>query len=204
MILKVNTDILPLVNPGLYGTLLGSYLEDVPEEDYKHFKEYLCDYGKEIMNEIFEEDILVALLGKVEVKEISLYSPMFYNYQNDSFDFSIEVDDDIHNKIHSHIFNKTVFNITNDFFEWIYERYKSRDGFISFMPYTKGEYLTAIQDITSKNFERSIAMFITFLTESEYMNYALSMYQENFEDMMNDACLLNGWYEYEEDEEENK
>lgn len=191
MILKMNTNILPLLKPGLYGTILGSYYEDVPTEDSNAFKILLCEKGKEIMNELLQdEEIIVETLGEMEVDNVTFYSPQFYNYGNDEFDFELKVSDNISQKILDELNNGM-----DDFFDYIKERFCSRDGFISLMPYTKERYIEAIQ---GKDLERSVAMLIMYLVECGAMCYSLETYQRDFEDEMNDVCLLNGWYEYEE------
>ena len=192
MILKMNTGILPLVNPGLYGTYLGGYYEDVPIEEQNDFKELLCDKGKDIMNEILKEVILTVTLGQMEVDNVTFYSPQFYNFKNDEFDFDLKVPDDITKKI--------IDIVDNDFFKWIKETYCSRSGFVSYMPYEKEKYIEAIK---GKDLERSIAMFIIYLTKCGSMCYELESYQQYLEDEMNDVCLVNGWYEHEDYEMED-
>ena len=192
MILKMNTGILPLVNPGLYGTILGSFYEDVPIEDSNAFKELLCEKGTESMNELLkDEKTITDILGEMEVSNVTLYSPMFYNFKNDEFDFDLEVPDDIAQRI---------LNDLNEwFFKYTEKKFGSRDGFISSMPYEKEKYLKAIQ---GKDIERSVAMYITYLIEHGDMTYPLETYQREFEDEMNDVCLVNGWYEHEDYETE--
>lgn len=193
MILKMNTNILPLLNPGLYGTILGSYYEDVPEDETKDFKELLCEKGKEIMNELLQdEEIITDTLGEMEVDNVTFYSPQFYNYGNDEFDFDLKVPDNISRKILDELNNGM-----EDFFEYI-KRFGSRDGFISYMPYTRKKYIEAIQ---GKDLERSVAMFIMYLVECGAMCYSLEIYQRDLEDEMNDVCYENGWYEYDDYED---
>jgi hypothetical protein len=193
MILKMNTNILPLLNPGLYGTILGSYYEDVPTEDSNVFKIFLCEKGKEIMNELLQdEEIIVETIGEMEVDNVTFYSPQFYNYGNDEFDFDLKVPDNISRKILDELNNGM-----DDFFEYI-KRFGSRDGFISYMPYTREKYIEAIQ---GKDLERSVAMFIMYLVECGAMCYSLETYQIDLEDEMNDICYENGWYEYDDYED---
>ena len=191
--IKMNTEILPLVNPGLYGTLLGSFYEDVPIENINDFKELLCDRGKEIMNEILQdEEIIVKTLGEMEVSNVTFYSPQFYNFKNDEFDFDLKVPKNIANKI--------IDIVDDDFFKWIKETYCSHSGFISFMPYEKEKYMKAIY---GNDIERAVAMYIMYLIKCGAMCYNHETYQRDLEDEMNDICLLNGWYEYEEEMEES-
>ena len=188
MILKMNTDILPLVNPGLYGTILGSFYEDVPIEDSNDFKELLCEKGMETMNELLkDEEAIINVFGQMKVSNVTLYSPMFYNFKNDEFDFDLEVPDDITQRI--------LNDIEEPYYDYIVKRFGSRDGFVSFMPYEKESYIKAIQ---GKDLERSVAMYIIYLTEHGDMTYPLETYQREFEDEMNDICLVNGWYEYDD------
>lgn len=188
MILKMNTNILPLVNPGLYGTILGSFYEDVPIEDSNDFKELLCEKGMESMNELLkDEEAITNVFGQMKVSNVTLYSPMFYNFKNDEFDFDLEVPDDITQRI--------LNDIEEPFYDYIAKRFGSRSGFVSYMPYEKENYIKAIQ---GKDLERSVAMYIIYLTEHGDMTYPLETYQREFEDEMNDACFVNGWYEYDD------
>lgn len=196
MILKLNTNILPMLQPGLYGTILGGYYEDVPEEEGNNFKKLLCEKGREIMNEMLDEEIY-PLLGEMEVKEVTFHSPMFYNFENDWFEFFLEMPDNTPQTILYYLENETMWKFVEGFYEWMFDKYHTRDGFISFMPYTKEKYIAAIQ---GKDLEKSVSMFLTFLLESKISCYPLETYQRDFEDEMNDICLVNGWYvDYEEE-----
>lgn len=189
MLLKMDTSILPLVNPGLYGTFLGGLYEDVPEEDGKEFEKLLCFSGKLVMNELLQdEDVIVNTLGEMEVNNVSFHSPQWYNYENDWFEFDLIAPDDIHKRI--------IDNLDDDFFKWIKENYCSCSGFISFMPYERNKYINAINDLFSRNFDRAVAMYIMYLVECGDMCYSQDIYQRDFEEEMSDVCLVNCWYSF--------
>lgn len=178
MKLKMNTNILPLIDPGLYGTILGSHFENVPECDLKDFEELLCEKGKEIMNEILQDELLD--FGEMKIDNVTFHHPRFYNYENDWFEFEIEFSNDIIQKI--------INELDDDFYRYIRKRFGTRDGFISFMPYTKEKYLEAIH---GKDLTRSIAMYMTYIIECKC--YDMEIYQRDFEDEMFEVSAINVW-----------
>ena len=191
MKLKMNTSILPLINPGLYGTNLGYTYEDLYDEYKKDFKSALCEYGKNKIQEILNDDFIKKHIGNSKVDNVTFGSPRFYNYENDWFDFELEVDDSILNKILNTIKNENVF------WDFIKENYCSYSGFISFFPYEKEQYLFALK---TKDLERAVAMFIMYLIA--YSDIDLYEYQRDFEDDVLEEANKYGWIDYEEEEEE--
>lgn len=192
MKLKMNTSILPLIYPGLYGTNLGNIYEDVYEEYKKDFKSALCEYGKEKIEEILNEESIKKYIGDCKIDNVKFGSPKWYNYENDwlEFDIEVQIDSSVYNKILDAIENK----FGNDFWDFIKENYSSYDGFISLMPYTKEKYLLALN---GEDLERSIAMFIMFLVT--YSDIDLDWYQRDFEDDIQEEVSRNGWIDYDEE-----
>ena len=193
MKLHMNTSILSLVQPGLYGTRLGDTYE-VLEEDYnKDFKQALCKYGLDSMQEILNENSIKNEIGLCQIENVTFSSPRFYNYENDWFDFDLILEDENTKQILFHVEN--IYKET--FFDWIEKKYRSRSGFISFFPYTKEKYIEAIK---GKDVERAIAMYIMFLIHITDID--LEQYQLDFEDDVQEEWNRNGWFYYEEEEEE--
>ena len=193
MKLHMNTSILPLIQPGLYGTRLGDTYE-VLEEDYnKDFKQALCKYGLDSMQEILNENSIKNEIGLCQIENVTFSSPRFYNYENDWFDFDLILEDEVPKQI-----LYCVENIYEEiFFDWIQEKYCSRSGFISFFPYTKEKYIEAIK---GKDVERAVAMYIMFLINISDID--LEQYQLDFEDDVQEEGNRNGWFYYEEESEE--
>ena len=193
MKLHMNTSILPLIQPGLYGTRLGDAYIDIEESYNEDFKQALCEYGLNRMKEILNEDSIKNEIGLCQIENVTFSSPRFYNYENDWFDFDLILEDENTKQILFHVEN--IYKET--FFDWIEKKYRSRSGFISFFPYTKEKYIEAIK---GKDVERAIAMYIMFLIHITDID--LEQYQLDFEDDVQEEWNRNGWFYYEEEEEE--
>lgn len=193
MKLHMNTSILPLIQPGLYGTRLGDTYEELEEDYNEDFKQALCKYGLDSMQEILNENSIKNEIGLCQIENVTFSSPRFYNYENDWFDFDLILEDEVPKQI-----LYCVENIYKEiFFDWIQEKYCSRSGFISFFPYTKEKYIKAIK---GKDVERAIAMYIMFLINISDID--LEQYQLDFEDDVQEEGNRNGWFYYEEESEE--
>lgn len=192
MRLKMNTDILPLIEIGLYGTNLGDIYYNVDSEYNEDFKNAIVEYGKDKIEEILNnEDSIKKEIGHCEIENISFRSPQWYNYENDSLDFDLIIDNVVPKQI---LFN--VENIYKDmFFDWIERSYCSYSGFISFFPYKKEKYIEAIK---GKDLERAVAMYIMFLIHISDID--LEDYQYDFEDDIQEEVNRNGWIDYGEEE----
>ena len=189
----MNTDILPLIEIGLYGTNLGDRYYNVDSEYNEDFKNAIVEYGKDKIEEILNnEDSIKKEIGHCEIENASFRSPQWYNYENDSLDFDLIIDNVVPKQI---LFN--VENIYKDmFFDWIERSYCSYSGFISFFPYEKEKY---IESIKGKDLERAVAMYIMFLIHIGKID--LEDYQYDFEDDIQEEVNKNGWQYMEEDDE---
>ena len=191
MRLKMNTAILPLIEVGLYGTNLGDIYYNIDSEYNEDFKNAIVEYGKDKIEEILNnEDSIKKEIGHCEIENVSFRSPQWYNYENDSLDFDLIIDNVVPKQI---LFN--VENIYKDmFFDWIEKSYCSYSGFISFFPYKKEKYIEAIK---GKDLERAVAMYIMFLIHISDID--LEQYQFDFEDDIQEEVNLNGWFCYDEE-----
>lgn len=191
MKLNMNTSILPLINVGLYGTNLGEFYQDIDEEYTDDFKQAICEYGKEKLEEILNEDSIKKFIGDFQIENVKFNSPMFYNYENDwlEFDFIVNI-----NSLLSTIYYNVIDD--KDFWDYIKERYCSRSGFISFFPYEKEQYIHAIK--TKENLEYVVAMYVMYLIEIG-QEVDLNWCQYDFEDDIQETVNRNGWIYYEED-----
>lgn len=190
MRLKMNTAILPLIEIGLYGTNLGDIYYNVDSEYNEDFKNAIVEYGKDKIEEILNEDSIKKEIGYCEIENVSFRNPQWYNYENDSLDFDLIIDNVVPKLI---LFN--VVNIYKDmFFDWVEKSYCSYSGFISFFPYKKEKYIEAIK---GKDLERAVAMYIMFLIHISDID--LEQYQFDFEDDIQEEGNINGWFCYDEE-----
>ena len=156
MILKLNTSICPIVDIGTYHTALSpDHIFDseryeweealkegrITEEELGqlneaacrgfNFKKYLDELGKHALDEI--EDFFKGIEQYVKValvrKGYSTYIPKEYNFSTDGMEYCIEVGQNEINRLAGELMGNT------EFIRWIFDTYKSRSGFISFMPY---------------------------------------------------------------------
>lgn len=150
MKLKFNTNIIEAIVPDTYGS---DFQYEVSDEMWEDFKQLMIDKAEEVLKEILAEtDFKDATLTMGEFK-----SPDYYNYRTDWIEFDLEFEDSLLERIKSDADNK--------FFEWAKDRYHSYDGFISFMPYEREEFFTAI-DFPPESYlykkELAIAMWINY------------------------------------------
>jgi hypothetical protein len=66
-------------------------------------------------------------------------------------------------------------NIGEPFYSWIYERYSSRDGFISHMPYTKAGYLEALSS-EGATLSKAVCMYLMYIFEQYASEFELGKY----------------------------
>ena len=196
MKLEMTTNWLQLLQPGLYGTWLGDTYNNIHEDYETEFKNQLCFEAQTIMNEIFSEDWFVERFGNYTVSNAKLMSPSFYNYENDSIEFDLEIEKpELIKKLWSE-FEPWDYE---HFFRFAKENYGSRSGFISFFPYEPHAFENALLFTEPNkngkyNYNRAVAMLLMF--EFEQSKCALDSYQKDLEEY----CSQNGFFDYEEEE----
>lgn len=199
MKLEMTTNWLPIIQPGLYGTYLGDLYNDIHEDYETDFKNQLCFEAQTIMNEILSEDWFVERFGNYTVSNAKLMSPNYYNYENDSIEFDLEIENpELIEKLWSE-FEPWDYE---HFFKFTKERFGSRSGFISFFPYEPHAFENALlftEPNGNYDYNRAVAMLLMFEFEQHYC--ALDSYQKDLEENMADYCSENGLYDYEEDDE---
>lgn len=113
-----------------------TYTTDNVEFDYKAFKEDISKQCVGVFEDAFNRDMHVKLSVSFE----SLFSPKFYNFENDSINVAISLNKEDFDAIISAIKeNKTEIS------EQLKERYSSREGFSSFHSTDLDEW---IEDLT--------------------------------------------------------
>jgi len=176
MIVLLNTNILPIVNVGMYESLLSpsnvfndwltpeisealdtdeiSYCESASYEHFNSeaYNKIVAKYATELVADFFQKIngvIHVTLHDKADI-----YSPKEYNFKTDELDFEIEINDVEIQKIKSFVRGNVSFA------NWLKETYKSYSGFICFMPSTEEAFF---KDIEGKEIERALSAYFTFL-----------------------------------------
>ena len=198
MKLEMTTNWLPIIQPGLYGTWLGDMYNDIHEDYETDFKNQLCFEAQTVMNEIFSEDWFVERFGNYTVSNVKLNHPRYYNYENDSLEFDLEIEKP---ELLKEIWDRFEPWDFEHFFKFTKENFGSRSGFISFFPYGPDAFVDALHTEPNEkyNFNKAVAMFLMF--EFEQFNCALDSYQRDLETEMESYCSANGLYDYEEEDE---
>lgn len=177
MRVALNTGILPIVNVGMYESLLSpsnifddwlpssgitesmtkeeiDYCEDASwyHFDSDAYKKLVAKYAMEFVTDFFQKikDIVAVTL----CKNAQIYSPKEYNIRSDTLDFEIEIDENEIRKI------KALTEDDQGFFAWLKNTYRSYPGFYCFMPNGKESFA---EDIAGSDMERGLAAYFTFL-----------------------------------------
>lgn len=169
----MNTNWLPILNVGMYGTIIGGQFECIEEKYIEDFKESVLEEAKQTITEIFNDDSLKNF--HLRTSDFNLRSPQFYNYSNDWLEFKLEIDDGIVETL------RQFCSPNDEFFKWAEKNYGSYNGFISTMPYTKKFFHQALQEkpnTTMFKLEKALAMIIARLAKDVDLEY----YQEKFEE----------------------
>lgn len=82
------------------------------------------------------------------------------------------------------------------FFDYIEEKFKSYDGFISFMPNTREKYMKAIENVSDNDdFARALSEVILY----EMSDVISDDYEKDYLDDVWEYASENGMEEYEDD-----
>lgn len=201
MKLEMTTNWLPIIQPGLYGTYLGCMYDDVLEDYQTDFKNQLCLEAQIIMNEIFSEDWFVDNFGNVTVSNVKLNSPRYYNYDNDSLEFDLEIENP---ELLGEFWDRCDHW---NFFEFANKNFGSRLGFISPFPYIPHLFENAFlytEPNKDGKYEYNKAVTMLFMFAFEQYNCALDSYQKDLETEMESYCSVNELYGCEDEEESNE
>jgi len=185
MKLEMTTTWMPLIDPGLYGTRLGDMMDSIDETYIDEFKKEICDIAIDLLNEIVQENPKIFWENTTSVSNAELKSPRFYNYENDSIEFDLEIDC----RSSFLIFGECS---TPEFFKWIEKNFGSRPGFISFFPYRREDFEKAIRNYENSkgnyDYNRAFGMAVTYLLRDD-----LDEFQREFEARVENAIECNGW-----------
>ena len=177
MRVALNTSLLPIVNVGMYESLLSpsNIFDDwlpssgitasMTEDDidycenavWHHFnsdayKKLVAEYAMAFVVDFFQK--IKDLVSVTLCEGAQIHSPKEYNLRSDTLDFEIEIDENEIQKI------KITTMDNQDFFTWLKNTYRSYSGFICFMPNNKESFT---EDIGGSDMERGLAAYFTFL-----------------------------------------
>ena len=184
MKITLNTSIFPIVNVGMYQSMISpdhifdgwldtEMMELMTEEDieyckessYMHFnfdayKKIVAEYAMQTIRDFFNE---MADTIKIKLEpQGTIDSPKYYNYRSDILEFTIEVEGEGEGEGEETIAEKieALANNEPEFFNWLKKTYRSYDGFWCFMPNNREEFLEMIHD---KNIAMGLAAYLTFM-----------------------------------------
>jgi hypothetical protein len=208
--LKLTTNLFPIVNVGMYDSLLSpeNLINDYEIDEDKD-NEYIKFDSNEYWSNLFDiskfraeiltlatdyikdeiKPILTGLkLGISDIETVSINSPRFYNFECDELYFDLIVEDQFNNNIIDKINNLSTDELIR-FNAYLKDNYSSYDVFVSF---TSNNSLDVINNV--KNYdERDISAFLNwyvfdFLNEIDendwlqYVNQNISSYSEFIND----------------------
>lgn len=174
----LDTSNTPILDCGLYYTLLG---ELDPGRDDDRFKEFE-DCVKECAQPILDE--LVRKTPNFEVVSVgTYYHPRYYNYETDCLEFTVKyTGGELGTVIEEYANNQ-------DFIDFL-QNYKSYDGFISFYADNKDEFVT-------QDYIKSVSQIIKYnVTQEDYERANEELYYDVSD------CGFYPEDEYDEDETE--
>lgn len=179
MKLELNSELLNRgISIGSYGTLLGDL--DIYEDCTAEFEKCIIDTYVELTQDALKENDIECIITPKRIDR-----PRFYNYSDDSLVFDLKIDDNFLESL------KSIADCA-DFLAFINNEYKSRSGFISFMPSSRYEFLNAIEiDI-----ERALASYLNYLLKTD-----TDILQSEFYDTVYETASSYGWIIYEEVDE---
>lgn len=166
-----NTSVLPLLDVGLYGSLILDMLpDDMTSEEWIEFEKLICETAEEVINEMLEPI-------EVRVKVLKFDSPKYYNFENDWIDFEVIMDE---NRMLALYLLKE--ELEDEFFEWAREKWGHRSGFFSFMPFDRERWEESGEEW------RKLSMIIQFIFRFEKI---LEEYQQAYEWKIMESNLFN-------------
>ena len=194
---NLNSNLLPFINVAMYGTFLDpeytlytDLINDDKNEGYINYNEEQFWEGfnnNEYIKHI-QEHAALFYDGKYTIEGINftlklgeIYSPKYYNFNNDCIDIDIEINKNDLLKFARK--NKDAFN------SYLKDNYSSYDGFSSFTP---NNFLEWEYEFTKNNHVQSIAAIINYLVNFEECE-ELPNYEE-FLNFINENSFYSEFY----------
>ena len=169
--LSLNTSLFPIADVAMYGTILDSgemeYYLNQDEEDEIEINQ--DKYEKELVyvsSEFIKDNVIETFkkYGIVSIDNFSLYSPAYYNYQNDMLCFDVTLSDDFDDIMKKYI---SKFEKEEKYKNYIEEYWKSCSGFISFMPESIEEILKPSKYLEMRVYHGAAVVTPRILNEEE-------------------------------------
>lgn len=132
--LELNTGVLPILNTNTYGMEDyiwdfydtpnddGSYIPEDEQPTFDDLKEVMKTYAQPVL-----EERIKKVLPSAKVTTTGVWSPQYYNFEGDQVEFTVSFDVAEFNDL----MNKALAD--PNFESYLKDRYKSYDGFISYM-----------------------------------------------------------------------
>ena len=201
-----NTDVMPVVDFGTYGGMLSWALEDVfdydavnleafegseyydevaqlIEDQYSGVDEFLnqvLDYAPDYIQQAFDE---YEIQAKVVPGSCQWYHPSYYNYEDDSIVFDMEVDTAwVESKL-------AEFSDDPGFKDFLRKEFSSRSGFISYMPNDISEY-SELLDPDAPEYWKVVSAIVQFIV-SENMSIREGVTQDLLEAVESNANYVS-------------
>lgn len=191
MKLEMTTNFLHLIEPGTYGTILGDYMNYIRDECKNNWLNAMGEHSIEKINEILSEEFIVDRFGVCKAENGKMNCPQFYNYENDSIEFDLIVSDETIEMIRHAKYD-------DEFFKWAKENFGSHPGFISFFPYTRERFESAVLE-DGLNLSRALAMIIMKTIEDNVSEREMEIWQEDYQSSVIEELYNHDWEEYEDD-----
>lgn len=183
---ELTTNLVPFLNVGMYNTVLDMdevfdyEIQATPEEDgefelptIEQYNKYILEQTKPYLAKFVEELKKFPFLSIVGGESVSIHSPKYYNYGTDELYFDIETSEDFDTILKNFLAYLEEKSETESFESFLKERYKSYDGFVSFMPQSISELLE------NDDSDRGMATILTYLMETQ--NLLPDNFQADFE-----------------------
>lgn len=169
-----------LLDCGVYGSFMENW--DVSER-YEEFTNEICRAASDCI-ECIVKDIMDDFDYPIEVTDLKFVSPKYYNFTNDTVECIINMPDNSVEYVLKYISEH------RDFFKEAKKSFGSRDGFFSFMPYEKDDFIKALN---GADVGRAMGIFLTYA----YKHSGHDL--ENIQELFDNTMLLTDFYEFEED-----
>lgn len=208
----LSTNALPIISVGMYGVTdeWVNWLDESLNYDFYYSDDKPIDYGYINFEDAYDnydewdrviadlatpyiEESIQDVLPSAKIKPTGVYHPRYYNFENDTLNFTLTCSADEFNRLRA----ETVAD--PDFPRFLKDHYRSYDGFISFMA-------DNLREFEEQELWKQVAQVVAFnLGDSLIFNYNTDL-QRNYEEDLygyfeeNWDTLLDGWKETEYEE----
>lgn len=202
---SMGSGLFPCVFVGMYGTILSpgdyeAWADEGEEEfyynlvDYTEWKKALTEAAQEYIN----ENVIGCLknYGLLKIEATGIWSPKYYNYRNDELLMDLTMQQGWQQIMAAKV---AEWKDNTEVQEYIHTYWKSRSGYVNFMPESLNEILTETDR------ERQLAAYLTLAMVTEGVNMDAgdcmeALYYSLTEDFAGCRCI-NVLAEYIGDEE---